>query len=1001
MLLAVAAAGAAAAYASWPAATDAVPHAPASPTADTLATAGATFARIEWRANAEVRSRQAPTDLALDERGQVIVCWQSRRQEQGRVGAMYRRFDQAGRPLGPERRMPRVGGFHYRAPALAKSATGLWGAFEAFGRDGDGRGVYLRRLDDATASATLLADRTAGAQRAIALAPAADGVIAVWLGPDDAGVDRLWRRQLAADGSRLGPTVAIATGGDPAPSSPTLAAQPSGASLVAWVEPLANQTRLRARRFDPAGQPGAAFVLAEPGHLDVEPCVALGHDGRAVATWLRRAPETGGYHVFARAFAADGTPRGPATRLSRGAGMGGGCSGATVAVAADGRACVAWNERRSARDRPTVVARWLRRNGEPLGGPFAPLRARGAPQALPVGTGRRCVQFGADDTLVFAWHGDAGRGDPSGAHVTLLRPVGPGADPTPEQPHTDAARPHDPPTRRLRPDAARLPFGGDAQPTGSAEFGFPAITDTGWDPPDAHLAVGPNHLVAIANGEIAFTGLDGTRTFAVPIEGGFGFWGALGATSFVFDPEVVFDATSQRFVAAAAESTQTQSWFVVAVSDDADPNGTWHKYRINVTSLGGGADIDSPNLAVDGQAVYLAADFFNTGDKHLVVALDKAPLLAGQPVGTQRSLVVQGTQSFGLPMSYSPAPAQYLLEHSEARSSNVLRLHAITDPLGSPTRVTADLAVFIYTPPVPVPRQGTSTLIDLFEARFWSCMWRDGSLWAAHHQGDPARVRWYEIKTNGWPTSGMAPTLAQTGTIDRGLNVHTFFPAIGADAGGNVVLCYARSSSQEPVSIERTCRLDSDPLGSMRPPVNVKTSAGRTLSYRWGDYGQVVPDPMQPCRLWYSHEYAPTVGSWNTWIGRADICELAAAPRGLVAMQGGSVGLSLMRTAGAGRPYIVLGSLSGTMPGVTLPPSLGGASIPLNFDAFTRVALGAVTSPPLIGFVGNLDAAGLGRATFSLPPISFTGSATFSFAFLQDGTTWDFASNPVNVRLNP
>ena len=58
------------------------------------------------------------------------------------------------------------------------------------------------------------------------------------------------------------------------------------------------------------------------------------------------------------------------------------------------------------------------------------------------------------------------------------------------------------------------------------------------------MAVGPNNIVVMTNGAIAFFNKDGTRTFIQPIENSFGFWGALGTENFTFDPEVIFDPYS-------------------------------------------------------------------------------------------------------------------------------------------------------------------------------------------------------------------------------------------------------------------------------------------------------------------------------------------------------------------------------------------------------------------------------------------------------------------------
>ena len=254
---------------------------------------------------------------------------------------------------------------------------------------------------------------------------------------------------------------------------------------------------------------------------------------------------------------------------------------------------------------------------------------------------------------------------------------------------TDAAIPHEPPTYdpELKVEDA---FGGDPNPfSGRADTGFVGITSTGWAPPDPHMAAGPDHLVAMTNGAIAFFDKDGTKTFQDEIENSYGFWGSLGATGFVFDPEVIYDPFAGRFMAMACERTISSgsgdSYFLLAVSDDANPNGSWHKYRLNVTSLGGGGDIDSPNIAVDQEAVYLTADFFTGGQKYLIYILEKTPLLGGNPTGITRNLLITGAQSHGIPVIYGNSPAMYLIEHFESNTNTRVRLHAITDPWAFPS----------------------------------------------------------------------------------------------------------------------------------------------------------------------------------------------------------------------------------------------------------------------------------------------------------------------------
>ena len=406
----------------------------------------------------------------------------------------------------------------------------------------------------------------------------------------------------------------------------------------------------------------------------------------------------------------------------------------------------------------------------------------------------------------------------------------------------------------------------DIFPLEKSDFGFLGIENTGWTPPDPIIAAGPEHVVVMTNGAIGFFQKDGTKDFQDEIEDTYGFWGDEGATNFVFDPEVIYDPHTDRFMAMACErAPSSRSYYLLAVSDDSNPNGDWHKYRLDVTTEGGGGDIDSPNIAVDSEAVYLSADFFTGGQKYLIYILEKEPLLSGS-IGETRSMLVTGSQSFGIPVTYGSPPAMYMIEHFESPSNTIVRLHAITDSLGTPDRETYDLTVPAYSPPEDPPQKGTTTRPETFDSRFWSCVWRDGSLWATHHQGTSrVMARWYEIKTNDWPNSG-SPELYQSGDIDPGDDIRTFFTSIAPDGYGNAAMCFARSSPDEYISMARCMRLFNDPLGTMGPVVIVKESNASYNSGRWGDYSGVSCDPSDNLTFWMMHEYTPGSNSWNTWI---------------------------------------------------------------------------------------------------------------------------------------
>lgn len=114
---------------------------------------------------------------------------------------------------------------------------------------------------------------------------------------------------------------------------------------------------------------------------------------------------------------------------------------------------------------------------------------------------------------------------------------------------------------------------------------------------------------------------------------------------------------------------------------------------------------------------------------------------------------------------------------------------------------------------------------------------------------------------------------------------------------------------------------------------------------------------------------------------------------------GGSIGITL--NAGSihsGREYLMLGSISGTAPGIPLP---GGVVImPLNWDLFTEIVIKLINSPVFTGFHGILDANGTANASFNtngaLPP----GSAGMTLFFAYGlNNPWDYVSNGGAIEI--
>jgi len=115
---------------------------------------------------------------------------------------------------------------------------------------------------------------------------------------------------------------------------------------------------------------------------------------------------------------------------------------------------------------------------------------------------------------------------------------------------------------------------------------------------------------------------------------------------------------------------------------------------------------------------------------------------------------------------------------------------------------------------------------------------------------------------------------------------------------------------------------------------------------------------------------------------------------------GGTIEFALHAGPGsAGRNYVLLGSASGTAPGIPLPG--GAATLPLVWDPLTDFILLYLNSAVFEDFLGKLDGSGAAMARLNAPPLdpAYAGVVIY-FAYCLNGP-FDFASNATAVEVVP
>ncbi|MCC7230204.1 MAG: hypothetical protein IT203_07400, partial [Fimbriimonadaceae bacterium] len=265
---------------------------------------------------------------------------------------------------------------------------------------------------------------------------------------------------------------------------------------------------------------------------------------------------------------------------------------------------------------------------------------------------------------------------------------------------------------------------------GKLRANFPGIGFTGWVPPDPEIAVGPNFIVSTVNSDIAFFNkTTGVKTFQQSMDGS-GFFSGIGVTSsFVFDPKCFFDKLSQRFFVIICEEDDATSTskMLLAVSDDADPAGTWYKYRIETKATDSGNDywLDYPGFGYNKDAIVFTGNMFpfaSGGVFIQFVVIPKAPLLTG---GAANAQYLKDNTMFTVQPSRVPEVGQANIYGVSALDSTTIRLVALTNLLATPTLLKKDVAVPSWSRPNAVPAAG-GRLLDGLDGRLYNCHFRGG-----------------------------------------------------------------------------------------------------------------------------------------------------------------------------------------------------------------------------------------------------------------------------------
>ena len=436
----------------------------------------------------------------------------------------------------------------------------------------------------------------------------------------------------------------------------------------------------------------------------------------------------------------------------------------------------------------------------------------------------------------------------------------------------------------------------------------------GCSPPDPNGAVGPNHVVTMANLHFQIFNKAGQSLFGPAANNT--LWSGFGGdcqTDNAGDPVVLYDQLADRWILTQFTSSGPTFFECVAVSQTNDPTGSYFRYAIST----GNNFPDYPKGGVWPDAYYFSTREFLNGSQFVgagAYALDRAQALAGNPNPTvvgflapPNPLYVVGDgllpsdlDGQTLPPNGSPNFFVGSQDNNGGYGApndalNIYKFHY--DPV-TPANSTFALTNTVLTQPFNsilsatctstracIPQPGTSNKIDhlgyrqrpLFRFAYRnfgdheSLVTNQSVNAGAGPNGAVSGIRWWELRS---PNNN--PAIFQEGTYAPGLTdgIHRWMGSIAMNSLGDIALGFSAANNTNPAvfpSVFYTARHAGDPPGQMTLGEGsiINGTGSQTGSPRWGDYTAIDIDPTDDTTFWYINEYVPATSSigWRLRIG--------------------------------------------------------------------------------------------------------------------------------------
>jgi hypothetical protein len=400
-------------------------------------------------------------------------------------------------------------------------------------------------------------------------------------------------------------------------------------------------------------------------------------------------------------------------------------------------------------------------------------------------------------------------------------------------------------------------------------------------PPDNTLAISNGGYIVTANNDgIEYYTSSGSFLY-------FDYWPDFfndnSLTASIFDPKVIYDSGSDRFVLVTLHgSNANTSKVLVCFSKTNNPQDGWWVYALTGNPLNNNCWFDYPGLGVSNNEIYITGNLFqgNSFNQAVLYQIPKAPGYAGNSLDWQywSDLINDPYDAFALvPASYgyegNYGPGIYLVSN-ESSGSNAIRFWDLTDDMsGVPELNTYLISTTVYSPAADALQSGSNDQLDNGDCRIQSAFYLNGIVHFVFHSD--IGEGWNGINYNRLNTgsfTNQSAILGLQGSFDYAYPAVVPFSTSQNDK--SVMIAFLRSSEDIFPQI-RVVNCDNNMQWS--PSTLVKE--GETFvdflndDERWGDYtGIARRHNSSGGRIWLAGCYGADIPSqsmnntWKTWV---------------------------------------------------------------------------------------------------------------------------------------